>query len=282
MLQMAISVIALAGTAFGHPLGMLISTANDLIIELSQLTHHLNTGDHQKAVETLCNIMNNIFYLALFLQGGPGFSLASLAIQILMGLYHSHAEFRDGKYIECSGHLLMAVIRGKQMTHQISALQTKWAMESHQKEVIVNPENKADTLIKYGNNPDGLSAFHYAIKKGDKKAVQFFLANGADVNARDNDYTALHRAVLSNQVEIANVLLDKGANIHATRKVADGERFTQITQEQAIHSLRNQHCPGTFGVTSRWMAIHMAAQVGNEAMINLLVSKGANVNVNLE
>lgn len=38
-------------------------------------------------------------------------------------------------------------------------------------------------LVKYGNNPDGMSTLHYAIKQGDVNAVNLLIANGADTNS---------------------------------------------------------------------------------------------------
>ena len=126
MLQTAIAVIALAGTIFAHPLGMLISTAHDLIIETVHLIENLRKGEYQKAMENCFCIINNALYLALFLHGGLELTIASLAIQILIGLYYSQNEFRKGHYIEGVGHLLMSMVRGNQLAGQVKMLQTQW------------------------------------------------------------------------------------------------------------------------------------------------------------
>jgi hypothetical protein len=123
MLQTAIAVIALAGTIFAHPLGMLISTGHDLIIEVAHLIEHLKKGEYQKAIEDCLGIINNALYLALFLHGGLEIGIASLVMQILIGLYHSQAEFRKGHYIEGVGHLLMSMTRGNQLAGQVKILQ---------------------------------------------------------------------------------------------------------------------------------------------------------------
>jgi hypothetical protein len=125
MLQTAIAVIALTATIIAHPLGMLISTAHDLMIEVSQLASHLRSGEQRKAMENCLHIVSNALYLALFLQGGLGIALAFLAVQILLGLYHSCGEFRRGNYLEGVGHFAMAVIRGTQLSGQLKALQPK-------------------------------------------------------------------------------------------------------------------------------------------------------------
>ncbi len=122
LLQTTIAVISLAGTLFLHPLGMLITTGHDLIIELISLAQHLQAGDYEKALVSCANILNNALYLALICGGGIKLSIASLALQILLGLYHSKGEFQNGNYLEGVGHLLMAVIRGGQMGSQAHSL----------------------------------------------------------------------------------------------------------------------------------------------------------------
>jgi serine/threonine protein kinase len=51
---------------------------------------------------------------------------------------------------------------------------------------------------------------------GDLKKVQSFLDRGVNPNARDNDgLSLLHHAVTSNRIEIAKILINKGAGINA-------------------------------------------------------------------
>ena len=61
---------------------------------------------------------------------------------------------------------------------------------------------------------------HKACKKGNIEAVKQFLADGADVNAKDDDFgwTALHIAAMSTideQLEIAELLISRGAEVNA-------------------------------------------------------------------
>jgi hypothetical protein len=143
LLQTAASVAALAGTIFAHPAGMLITTAHDLAIEAAHLARHIKSGDKQKALESCANIINNLLYLALFLHGGLELSIASLAVQILIGLYHSQAEFRNGNYLEGSGHLLMSMIRGGQVATGVKMLRLQSEIRDILKDTgIKNAHNK--------------------------------------------------------------------------------------------------------------------------------------------
>lgn len=80
----------------------------------------------------------------------------------------------------------------------------------------INPE-LLDILIKYGNNPEGIPVLHYAVKMQDINAVRLLLAHGANVNTRDAklNKTPIHIASEIGNVDLINLLLDKGADIFA-------------------------------------------------------------------
>ncbi len=130
VLQTTIAVIALAGTIFAHPVGMLITTGHDLITDVIRLTDHLRKGEYQQAMECCFSIINNALYLSLFLHGSLELAIASLAIQILLGLYSSRAEFLKGNYIEAIGQLGMSLVRGNQLVGQVKMLQMKWQLQN--------------------------------------------------------------------------------------------------------------------------------------------------------
>lgn len=124
-LQAVVAVIALAGTIFAHPLGMLISTGNDIAIEIVKLISNLRQGEYEKALTNCLCIINNATYLTLCIHGGMELAAISFAVQVLVGLYHSQAEFRQGHYIEATGHLLMSMVRGTQFREQIQGIQAR-------------------------------------------------------------------------------------------------------------------------------------------------------------
>lgn len=119
-------------------------------------------------------------------------------------------------------------------------------------------------LIKYGNNPDGMSTLHYAIKQGDVKTLNVLIAAGADTNSRDHGVTALIRAVLNNQLEIAKLLLANGADVNDVVKLntgADGGDGSEI-------GIRKTD------------ALYFAAKSGSFDMINLLIKNNAKIENN--
>lgn len=57
---------------------------------------------------------------------------------------------------------------------------------------------------------------HKAVAAGDKDLVERLLAEGAEVNAKDNhNQTALHRAATFGNKELAELLLAKSAEVNA-------------------------------------------------------------------
>jgi len=108
-----------------------------------------------------------------------------------------------------------------------------------------------DPVQLRGTSADGFPALHLAAFFGRLDCVQFLLAAGAgptarSVNAKDN--TALHATMHHQQVDVARVLLERGAAVNA-----------------------KQHG----GYTS----LHSAAQKGNKAMVELLLEFGADPSI---
>jgi uncharacterized protein len=114
---------------------------------------------------------------------------------------------------------------------------------------------------------------HDAAKTGDIDAVKRLLAQGIDVNGRDeNQATALHWAAYSGHADIARLLIAKGADVYGNETnhclaPVRSPTTTQSPQQSPVTDEPN-------GVTP----LHWAAAGGQRALAELLIAEGANVN----
>jgi cytohesin len=150
---------------------------------------------------------------------------------------------------------------------------------------------------------------------GNTESVKFLLEHGADIEARTNggegSETPLLRAVREEHVETAKLLLAKGANVHArwrrltavhvammgdqlSKRESDKEMVKLLTEKglelPAIHmaaysgdleKVRNYIADGTkIGEkdAAAYTALHCAVCGGHKAIVEFLLSKGADVN----
>ncbi|XP_060594742.1 ankyrin-3-like [Ruditapes philippinarum] len=112
---------------------------------------------------------------------------------------------------------------------------------------LLQNQNGSDfpSHIQHGNSP-----LITAAKRGSVDLAECLLRSGVDVNYRNkNNVSALDKAVIWNQVEICRVLLNHGAVVNV-----NGGKF--------------QRTP-----------LHIAADMGHTDLVQLLLNKGADVNI---
>lgn len=149
-LQTVISVSSLAATVFAHPLGMLLATGQDLILDSGKLLGHVYARDASKVLDTSARIVNNSLYLALFIHGGLELTIASTGMQMILAGMQAHIERKDRRYLEFVGATAMAYIRGRQLVGQVCALQDRWTIECLTTDPMVAlPHNIRDTLSRH-------------------------------------------------------------------------------------------------------------------------------------
>ena len=121
-------------------------------------------------------------------------------------------------------HLLLTTIAAVVLVGCGESQQSAPAPESKPVEPVAEAAQSEPPTAKAPN-----IAIAEAIKEGDIEAVKQHLAAGADVNAIVDDWTPLHNAAEYGQTTIAELLIEKGANVN-TRDV-DGETPLDV----AIH-----------------------------------------------
>ncbi|GMT49081.1 MAG: hypothetical protein IEMM0008_0620 [bacterium] len=130
-----------------------------------------------------------------------------------------------------------------------------------------------------------------AIKAGDKKSVIRFLKKRVNVNAKRKGKTPLMIATRYGKLDIAKILIEKGANINAKDK-STGQTALHIAiynKHPSISLLLIDHgafvnVKGTFrkyfssNDTAHWTPLHLAARSGQVQVVQQLLKAGALVN----
>lgn len=130
----AIAITALAATIFQHRIGMVLTTIQDVIIEINKIQ---KAKSWEEVAKSLIKIFNNLVYLALIARGGLELSILAFMMQTVVNLIQSRDEFKKGNLIEGFANLLMAGIRLHQSHTQYQQLKRNWEIEAAIKKVFV-------------------------------------------------------------------------------------------------------------------------------------------------
>jgi ankyrin repeat protein len=135
----------------------------------------------------------------------------------------------------------------------------------------------------------GQTALHCAAGTGHKTVVELLIARGADVNVADSQVrrTPLHLACANNHKDIVTLLLSNGADLNATcdgglQEGSPTSLQMAITrgQTEVAEVLINMGADVNrdFGPGLHCLRpLHVAAAMGNERLVTLLLDKGAKV-----
>ena len=257
-LQTTIAALSLASTFFAHPIGMILTTGQDLIIEAANLNRYLRDGEYQKAAESCLKIINNSLYLCSFLHGGIELTIASLAMQIVLGIYQAQAEFRDGRYLEGSGQLLMVVMRGTQLAGQVKILQMKLGMEK----LIQEAEAKKHC------------GFEASVNSGEER-ITLALKNSGSVSVLQSDKILTEKAIKGSNDELINILIKYGNNSEGIPVLQSA--ILQNDRSSVDLLLRHSASPFTRDSNGR-NCLYYSIKAGSLDMVQRFVGLGININ----
>jgi ankyrin repeat protein len=98
-------------------------------------------------------------------------------------------------------------------------------------------QHLADGADVNGKDEDGYAPLHFAALVGHKEIAELLIANGADVNAKDGTgWTPLHYPAAKGHKEIVELLIGKGADLNA--KDEDGDTPLDFAYAETADLLR--------------------------------------------
>ncbi len=207
-LPLALSVGALACEILAHPMGMVITTAQDTGLNTLDFVNALRASDYKTATEKGAQALNNALYLNLFLVGGFQAAALSFSTQIALGFYKSHQEYTEGRYLEAASQFGMVAVRSHQLKSQHEIFQSQNALFE-----TIQALTDANLPLPVHNLQLGLPEFHTAVVQGDLEKVKSLVEKGYDINQPSRMGTPLEVALNQQFLPIAQYLLQEGAII---------------------------------------------------------------------
>lgn len=140
-------------------------------------------------------------------------------------------------------------------------------------------EETTELLKKHGAKSGAVFSLLVASMLGDAEAVKTHLANGADVEMKDDTQdTPLHLAAMWGQLEVVQLLIDAGAEINARNKggYTPLDKVSEFNHPEIFEYLRNQGAK-----THEWFkageSIYIAAKVGHVEAVKQNIADGVDV-----
>jgi ankyrin repeat protein len=136
------------------------------------------------------------------------------------------------------------------------------------------------TLLEARDEDEGVTPLAYAAGFGRMEVLEFLVARGANVNARDpRGLSALHLTAYTGQLQALRFLLDKGADVTARGPSGMGPlHFVADRQTEVLKLLIERKADigarDDYGNTG----LMLAARAGADANVRVLIEAGADVN----
>ncbi|MHC4206587.1 MAG: ankyrin repeat domain-containing protein, partial [Planctomycetota bacterium] len=125
----------------------------------------------------------------------------------------------------------------------------------------------------------GMTSLHWAAKFGQKAVAELLLAKGASVDARDvSGYTPLHYALGRGQQEVMDLLISKGAYIDATSKDGNTLLFEAMSANGTDPAQSRRVATLLVSKGADVSPIHWASFVGDVHKVQELLGQGVDVN----
>ncbi len=137
ILELALSVSAVAMTILMRPVGMAITTCHDIAKGAEHLYQAAKGRDMAEVAKELTRLASNVIYLAALASHSLEIEIASLALLALSQAASSVHNFSKGRWIEGTSDALMAAVRIKQLIPKVEMLKLKREIEAAIQQVFV-------------------------------------------------------------------------------------------------------------------------------------------------
>jgi ankyrin repeat protein len=164
--------------------------------------------------------------------------------------------------------------------------------------VLLNSEHAVKTLIE-GKNADvnttytpdpptsaqefrGYTPLHFAAKNGNKDVAQLLIDKEADINAKSNiNETPLHVAAKYGNSGVAKLLIDKDANVNTVEATFTPLHYAAEKGYSDIAKLLidNDANINAVDINDNYTPLHLAAENGNKDVVELLINNDDNINI---
>jgi ankyrin repeat protein len=136
------------------------------------------------------------------------------------------------------------------------------------------------SIPKDARTQDGYNALDLAAEYGHVEIAQMLLEKGADANSSYDGNRALHRAVVGGSIALIQMLLDKGADLEA-RELVKSYTPLHLAARYAVHEVVSLLLDRGANINAKAAdedtPLHLAAKHARLEVARLLLDKGANI-----
>ncbi|EAY14687.1 hypothetical protein TVAG_461040 [Trichomonas vaginalis G3] len=141
--------------------------------------------------------------------------------------------------------------------------------------------NLQSFLIYLDQTNDINTCFVYSLNFHLSSLLEYFISNGADINAKDiNEFTPLHCAARNNSKETAEILISNGADINAKTK----DEFTPLhcaarnNSKETAEIIISNGADINAKTKDEFTPLHSAAMNNSKETTEILILNGADIN----